>query len=733
MAKVARIAVPVPLRRTFDYLMPAGHAPIAGIRCAINFSGREMIGVIIEPGEPPADGNYKLKPVRKIIDETPVIDHDILALCHQAAAYYMHPLGEVFFAALPTLLRQGGDTSAQRPGLWRLTDQGRHARPQDLTKAPRQRQALELLGLHPGGAAPAMLSAAGATPAALKSLAHRGWAELVAHVPPTTQTPDTLLGEVPLTAEPQQAAAIRAISSARGFTPFLLDGVTGSGKTEVYLQAMAEHLHEGHQILVLVPEIGLTPQTVRRFSKRFRVPIALLHSGLSDRERLDAWLDARDGRARIVLGTRSAIFTPMPDLGLVIVDEAHDVSFKQQDGFRYSARDLAVLRARIRDIPVVLGTATPALETLHQVEIGRYRHLRMDTRAGSALPPRLVLEDCRALSPDAPLSDRSLRAISHALDAQRQVLVFLNRRGYAPMLLCSDCGWQAQCGHCDVFMTWHRQDKSLRCHHCGAWQRIPLRCPACGSPHLRDLGSGTEKLEQVLSEAFPTQEVIRIDRDTTRRKGSMDRRLNAILQGKPAILVGTQMLAKGHHFSHLDLAVILDADAGFLSADFKGPEQASQLLLQVAGRTGRSGYPGLVIIQTRNPDNPLLHLLLSGDYHQIATRLLEERRAIGLPPYGHMAIVRCEAQRAEDASHLLETVRTQSLERYADGFVPDLLGPVPAPLERRSGRYRYQLVVLSRSRPALHRMLKVMLELLEESPLARRSRWSLDVDPVDMM
>ena len=323
----------------------------------------------------------------------------------------------------------------------------------------------------------------------------------------------------------------------------MLWGSTGSGKTEVYLQAMAHQLAAGRQVLVLVPEIGLTPQTIRRFRTRFSVPVTVLHSGLSDRERLKAWCDARDGQARIVLGTRSAIFTPLRSPGLIIVDEAHDNSFKQQDGFRYSARDLAVWRAQLLDIPVVLGTATPALETLQQAESGRYRALRLTHRAGDAKPPVIQLEDCRGLPADTPLSARSLDALGATLKANRQALVFINRRGYAPMLLCQDCDWQSECGRCDAHMTWHRAARELRCHHCDHRRPVPSRCPQCGSQHLRDMGAGTEKLESLLRKQFPDTRLIRIDRDTTRRKGSLDASLEEIQRGGAALLVGTQMLA----------------------------------------------------------------------------------------------------------------------------------------------------------------------------------------------
>ncbi|WP_111658033.1 primosomal protein N' [Isoalcanivorax indicus] len=726
---VLRVAVPVPLRQLFDYLPPAGALPAPGCRCEVDFGPRRLVGVVWEVG-PASHDSSKIRPVRRMLDDTPVLDADLRTLCQRAASYYQHPIGEVLQTALPVLLRQ--DQSAERPGelVWRLTARGRFADPASLARAPRQQQALTILSEHPDGLSRPMLTSLGLSSPPLKALESKGWAELVTDTPTPLPLPGgNPLAEPHLAASPEQDAAIRALNNSQGFAPFLLDGVTGSGKTEVYLQAMAQQLAAGRQVLVLVPEIGLTPQTIRRFRSRFTVPVTVLHSGLSDRERLQAWHDAREGRAGIVLGTRSAIFTPMHAPGLIIVDEAHDTSFKQQDGFRYSARDLAVWRAQLLDIPVVLGTATPALETLYQAEQGRYRHLRLTHRAGPARPPVIHIEDCRSLRADTPLSPRSLEALKQTLAADRQALVFINRRGYAPMLLCQDCGWQSECDRCDANMTWHRAAGELRCHHCDHRRRVPRHCPQCGSAHLRDMGAGTEKLEALLAKEFPDTRLIRIDRDSTRRKGSLDAGLADIRKGGAALLVGTQMLAKGHHFAHLDLAVMLDADAGFLSADFRGPEYAAQLILQVAGRTGRSERAGRLLVQTRQPDNPLLQLLSQGDYHRYARQLLSERQALGLPPYGHLALLRAEAMDAGTAMTLLSEARdTLPLDSGLH-----LLGPAPAPMERRQGRYRAQLLLMAPMRGTLHRQLPALLDALANHPLQRKCRWHLDVDPADLL
>jgi primosomal protein N' (replication factor Y) (superfamily II helicase) len=725
---VLKVAVPAPLRQLFDYLPPrGGELPAPGCRCEVPFGNRTLVGVVW--GHEQSDiPNSKLKAVRRVIDDQPLLDDDLLALCDHAAAYYHHPIGDVVATTLPVLLRQGNE--AVLPGRleWQLTPQGRFAEPAALGRAPRQQQALELLQQHPHGLPADMLAGLDIQRSALVTLEKKGWVALreVAAPSPTARS---LMAEVPPTPGTEQQAAIRAIQGSNGFTPFLLDGITGSGKTEVYLQAMEPLLKDGKQILVLVPEIGLTPQTVRRFEKRFNVTVISLHSGMTDRERLHGWLRARRGEAAIILGTRSAIFTPLARPGMIIVDEAHDGSLKQQDGLRYSARDLAVWRARLLDVPVILGSATPALETLQLARAGRYRHLKLHNRAGNATPPTLLLEDCRTLPGREPLSPASLRAIGETLQQKQQALIFINRRGYSPLIHCHDCGWEAECRHCSVHMTWHKRDNRLICHHCGAQQRIPRHCPVCNSTNLGDAGTGTEKLEELLEAQFPGQTVIRVDRDSTRRKGSLDAALKKVHGGAPAILVGTQMLAKGHHFPNLTLAIILDADGGFLSSDFRGPEHAGQLILQVAGRTGREKIAGRVLIQSRHPDHPLLQLLLSGDYHKLADALLRERREVGLPPFGHLALIRTESAKAEEGMALLGEVA--ALEGLPEGV--QLLGPIPAPIERRQARFRTQLLLLAPDRPPLHRAIDALLARLDAHPIARRSRWHLDVDPVDLL
>jgi primosomal protein N' (replication factor Y) len=523
---------------------------------------------------------------------------------------------------------------------------------------------------------------------------------------------------------------VDTVSAGLGtFRSFLLEGVTGSGKTEVYLHLIERVLAQGGQVLVLVPEIGLTPQLVARFRARFDVPLALLHSGLTDRERLAAWLAARSGSAPIVLGTRSAIFTPLARPGLLIVDEEHDASLKQQDGFRYSARDLAVWRAHQLAVPVLLGSATPSLESLYNVEQRRYQPLLLPERTGHAELPEYRLIDVRHLSLEDGLSQPLLTRIGQHLAAAGQVLLFLNRRGFAPTLMCYECDWVAECPRCDARLTWHQSDGRLHCHHCGNQRPVDLRCPQCGSPELHPQGQGTERVEQALAAHFPAAERLRIDRDTTRRKGALDRLLEQARTGQRQILLGTQMLAKGHHFPNVTLVGILDADHGLFSTDFRASERMAQLIVQVAGRAGRQDRPGEVLIQTAHPDHPLLATLVTQGYPAFAAAALAERKAACLPPVTSLALLRAESTTASAPIDFLAAVAQQIRETRPAGV--EVWGPVPAGMERRAGRWRAQLLLQSAQRGDLQPLLAGLVRALEQRPAARRVRWSVDVDPAD--
>ncbi len=540
----------------------------------------------------------------------------------------------------------------------------------------------------------------------------------------------TSLAQTPLTLNPEQDNALQHINSTHEiFKVCLLEGVTGSGKTEVYLQALQHILQTGKQALILVPEISLTPQTVARFQDRFAVPVVALHSSLSEKTRLNGWLAARSGEARIVIGTRSAIFTPFAALGLIIVDEEHDTSFKQQDRFRYHARDVAIMRARLLQIPIVLGTATPSLETLLNVKRQRYDYLSLPHRAGVATLPHYQLINMHQEIVSEGLSQTLLKTMATHLALGNQVLLFLNRRGFAPVLYCSHCTAIVGCRHCAARMVYHRNPKRLQCHHCDARSNLPTQCEQCGKATLQALGIGTERLEEMLAEHFATIPIIRVDRDSTAKKSALQQLLQKIHSEKTAILLGTQMLAKGHHFPQVTLVGVVDTDSGFFSTDFRAAEQMGQLLIQVAGRAGREEKAGTVLIQTRHPTHPHLQRLLQQGYGHFAETLLSERQQINLPPYTYFAVFRAEARNADNAIHFLNTIKKMH-DHSATSL--NLLGPVPAILAKRKGYYCQHLLVKANERKTLQQFLKQALAKIEQSKLNRSVRWIVDIDPVEV-
>jgi len=716
-----RVALPLPLPQLFDYLPPEGALPAQPVGCRVRvpFGPHERIGIVAGLGT--ADGAVSLRQAQAWLDTEPLL-HDELWQSLQWLARYAHaPLGEVVSTALPATLRQGEPVPDTHHWGWRLTEAGQAQR-QRLRSGSRPRQFAELL-------ADAVVDedVIGARMdqwrSAARSLGKRGLAERIAlEVAPRQPAPVT--GPV-LNTEQQQA--VSSITAARGFTPFLLDGVTGSGKTEVYLQAIVQCLQQGRQALVLVPEIGLTPQTLARFRGRLGIAVHALHSGLSDGERARVWAAAARGEARVIVGTRSAIFIPLPDAGLLIVDEEHDNSYKQQDGVRYHARDFALVRGKALDVPVILGSATPSLESLHNMHAGRFTHLRLKQRAGDARAPRVRILDVRKRPLRDGLSPEVLEGIAQHVQQGQQVLVFKNRRGYAPVLLCHDCGWTAPCQRCDAPMTVHGAGRRLQCHHCGARQPAPLACPDCASLALQPQGIGTERLEEHLVQAFPDVPVVRIDRGTMARRDALETALTT-LGDQPGILVGTQILAKGHDLPKLTLVVVVGIDEGLFSADFRASEKLAQLLVQVAGRAGRARDPGEVWLQTHHPGHALLETLVSGGYHPFAAAELNQRQAAGFPPFAHLALLRAEAQQVEHANAFLRAARALLGEQPR----LEAFGPMPAPMPRRAGYQRTQLLLSCVQRPVLHAVLDHVVPLLHALPEAHRVRWSLDVDPMDL-
>jgi primosomal protein N' (replication factor Y) len=534
----------------------------------------------------------------------------------------------------------------------------------------------------------------------------------------------------PLALNVAQQQAVTTICAQNDFHVSVLQGVTGSGKTEVYLQSIQYFVARGLQALVLVPEISLTPQTVARFAERFQAQIAVFHSGLTEKERFESWARAASGEAAILIGTRSALFTPIPRLGVIVLDEEHDLSFKQQDNLRYSARDCAIVRAKQSNIPIVLGSATPSLETLQQVVAGRYQCLELPMRVNEQALPKVHVIDIRNQKLDEGLSKPLLGKITEHLQDDHQVLLFLNRRGFAPTLMCHACGWIAECTRCDARLVMHKKSHEMRCHHCGKVEGLPKQCPKCHERQFVPLGVGTERLETALQKFFPDIDIIRIDSDSTKKKESLQQILATVANGKKQILIGTQMVAKGHDFPNLTLVVILDVDSGFYSADFRNLERMGQLLTQVGGRAGRGETKGEVILQTRHPEHPLLQRLLQEGYATFAQEALYERSVIGLPPYSYLAIFRAEAKSEAQSLNFLKEVQVL-LQQYR---IPALsiLGPIAAPMTRKAGFFRAQLMLQAKERATLHSVLKKIVVKIEELPSARRVRWSLDVDPLEM-
>ena len=714
------VAVPRPLLQAFDYLPPAGRDAASiqpGTRVRVPLGHGEVVGMVLGHGQAAAAA---LKPVAAVLDAQPLLHGELWTSLRWLARYLHAPPGEVFATALPTPLRQGEPLPDTTMHAWRLTEAGRTALPAMRSGRP------QALAARLAAAAIDEATLDADSPGWRTAMRSLGQRELVERVPLETAPAPTLpIVPVQLNDE-QRLAADAVIDAAGGFAALLLDGVTGSGKTEVYLAAIADCLARGRQALVLVPEIGLTPQMLARFRMRLGIEVDALHSGLSDGERARVWTRALRGQAQVVVGTRSAVFVPLPRAGLIVVDEEHDASYKQFDGIRYHARDVALVRARNLEVPVLLGSATPSLESLHNAHAGRHAHLRLSRRAGDAQPPVVRVLDVRKRPLQAGLSPQLLEAIDAALRDAGQVLVFRNRRGYAPVLLCHDCGWSAQCRRCDAAMTVHAGGRRLQCHHCGARAAVPQACPECASLALQPQGNGTERIEELLAARFAGFPVVRIDRGSTGRRDALQTHL-ARLGDAPGILIGTQMLAKGHDLPNLTLVAVVGIDEGLYSADFRSAEKLAQLLVQVAGRAGRAQRAGTVLLQTHHPGHPLLDTLLHGGYPAFAAAELEQRAAAGFPPFAHLALLRAEAKQADAPQQLLAAASAL----LADAGIA-LHGPLPAPMPRRAGFQRMQLLLASPDRTRLQRALDALMPRLHALSQARRARWSLDVDPVEL-
>ncbi|HSH84117.1 MAG TPA: primosomal protein N' [Guyparkeria sp.] len=716
------VVVPGPFFGGFTYHLEPGQAPPQpGARVRVPFGSSERVAVVIEQSE---EAGLETRPISALLDPDPLLDAETLACLRWAAAYYHYPLGEVIFSALPKALRGARDL---RVDALTLTVAGRQALTDGAVRGQRQRDVLTTLA----EAEVPLPATALAAAAVRRRLIEQGWVESTRMIAPADwPVPVGSEATVAPALNDEQRAAVDVVHAAgKQFGAWLLQGVTGSGKTEVYLALIEWALAAGRQVLVVVPEISLTPQLIDRFAQRLAIKPAVLHSGLADGERLAAWRAVAAGNARLVIGTRSAAFVPLPETGLIVVDEEHDAALKQQEGFLYHARDVLVWRARQLDVPILLGSATPSLESLRHAWDGRYRHLRLSERATGAGMPSIHCLDIRGQPMEAGLSPPLLRAIERHLLDGGQVMLYLNRRGYASSLLCHACGWVAGCPHCDAFLTWHRQVGRLRCHHCGFEQGVPADCPSCQAS-LSVRGLGTEQLEDLLAARFPGFGIVRLDRDATAGKGVMAESLARISRGEARLVVGTQMLVKGHDFPDVTLVGVVNADQALFASDFRGPERFAQSLLQVAGRAGRAQRPGEVLVQTHDPDHPVLTRLLREDYEAVMAAELAERELAELPPTRFAALVRADAREADSARGFLAKMADELRAQWGDELA--VWGPVSAPLARRAGRYRFQLLLLARVRSSLHQALWQVDESVGSRRPGRGLRWSIDVDPIDL-
>ncbi|HIP76811.1 MAG TPA: primosomal protein N' [Psychromonas hadalis] len=740
---ICRVALAIPLHKQFDYCLPNYLTPadlnkkqLIGCRVRVPFGGkRQLIGVITFVDPVIEYSIEKIKKITQLIDHAPLLSEKLWKLLNWASYYYQHPIGDVFPQAIPTALRQGKEAEFKPSEYWKLQNPALEIEP--FKKAKKQYQALTLLAKNE--CSTAMLKDQGISRTVLNAIKEKGIIQAIEKQPMenVNWADDFQESDEKPTLSTEQAIAITAVIQQKDkFNCFLLEGITGSGKTEVYLNMLSPILAAGKQALIIVPEIGLTPQTVQRFKQRFNVPVYLKHSALNAREQLDTWLHAKLGSAAIIIGTRSAIFSDFKSLGIIILDEEHDSSLKQHEGFRYHARDFAIKRAHQLSIPIILGSATPALETLSNALQGKYQHLHLTERAGNAIPPSCSLINLAGLPLRAGLSPQLIELMKKHLAKNNQVILFLNRRGYAPVLMCHECGWLVKCQRCDAFYTYHKSANYLHCHHCAATLPIPKQCSDCGSTQLISSGVGTQQVEETLNLLFPDHPSVRIDRDNTRKKESFNTYLKEINAGKYKILLGTQMVAKGHHFPDVTLVALIDVDGALFSNDFRASERLAQLFTQVSGRAGRAEKRGQVVLQTHHPEHSLLQDLINTGYSEFSRSELKIRQQVQLPPFSFQALIRAEYEDATLAENFLSLCKQHLAKVCELNNISQrlyILGPIPASMERRAGRFRFQLLLQADQRSLITQTLHQVQPALDRLKEGKKVRWSIDVDPIDFV
>tara|TARA_B100001093_G_scaffold412596_1_gene402290 strand:+ start:64 stop:2274 length:2211 start_codon:yes stop_codon:yes gene_type:complete len=729
---LVEVLVPIPLMEKFSYLPPKKNTSSLkqGSRVLIPFGRRTLVGVIWGFIKKDPLDKRKYKYIKDVLDESPLLDANSISLAEWSSRYYHYPLGEIITYFFPPSIRKGKDAKFRESKYLELTSKGSFLQATDLSRAPSQQKLIELLK-EKREISLKSAQAFGISAAVINGLIEKGFiARFSRELSPYKKFENnTLLSSKEL--NPEQSEAVNAINGAQNKNiTFLLDGITGSGKTEVYLQAIQEVIRQGRQALILIPEIGLAPQAEERFREYFGDRVMSFHSAKNDREKVDAWLGASRGLVDIIIGTRSSVFLPMKNLGIIVVDEEHDLSFKQMDKFRYSARDMALYRAKLEKVPVVLASATPSLETLKNAEEDKYKVLKLSKRATGASLPSFQAVDLRGKELFEGLSKELLEASQTELAQGNQVLIFLNRRGYAPSMICKVCGWISNCERCDALMTVHKNPLKLHCHHCEAQKPYPNKCQSCDSNDFLTYGFGTEKIEEFLQNYFPNIKTLRIDSDSTRKKETLNEYFSEIRKGKPMILLGTQLLAKGHHFPDVTLVGIIDADSGLFSADFRGSERVAQLMTQVSGRAGRDKKPGRVILQSYCPDHPQIEEIITGSYDKFAKKLLGERKSLKIPPFSFQAKIFAESPKSLISRDFILNLLNQSKIDEKIRMNVRVIGPLPSVMEKKSGVYRWELSIFSKSRSNLHKYLDVMQSRLYDPKLSKQVRWSIDVDPL---
>lgn len=720
------VALDIPMRQTFSYRLE-GKAPQKGVRVRVPFGRRTLLGVVVGQGIPPE--NIKLKTIEAVLDQQPIFSASLISLIEWTARYYHHPVGEVWRSAMPKVLRKGLDFDHGLleevysvdclPSDWE----------QQLIRAPVQAMLVRrLIENNNSLSKKALNEVMPKSRGALRSLLNRKWLvkdqklPVFDHAPPASK-PNCLT-------EKQSEALDLLSADMNNFQCRMLEGVTGSGKTEVYFSLIDKCIEAGRQSLVMVPEIALTDQLLSRFIERFGERVVHVHSAMNDSQRHQGWWKLAMATADIVLCTRSGVFLEFKNLGLIIVDEEHDGSFKQHEGLRYHARSVAIKRAQIDNVPIILGSATPALETFHNVNRGRYPGVRLENRIGKRQLPDVEIIDLNHYPPEGGLSQRAIESLQTTLENKQQSLVFINRRGYAPVLYCPSCQWTAQCKRCDSQLTTHSGQRSLQCHHCGAKQVLPVLCEACDQPGLIELGEGTQKLEERLLACFPEACIQRFDRDKLNSARKLQQAMARVHSGEIDILVGTQLLAKGHDFSGVNLVLVVNADQGLHSIDFRAPEQLVQQLIQVAGRAGRGEQKGRVLIQSFFPEHPYLLAVKKHDYRQFVKQELAQRALAGFPPYSYMALWRARSSDPEFVMQFLQSVAVLGKQSQPMGTF--CFDPVQSPMFRRGGQYHAQLLISADKRSDLHRWLSVWIDKVARSRTSNRIYWSIDIDPVSL-